>query len=149
MAVDGVDGVRFSVWAPDASRVSVVGSFNYWDGRRHVMRKLVPSGVWEIFIPGVIEGDTYKYELKDKHGNLLPHKADPVGFFAQKRPEQASVVADINRYEWQDHDWLEQRDKTSSVSSPISIYEVHLGSWKRIPEQGNRYLTYRELADQL
>lgn len=149
MAVDGVDGCRFSVWAPNASRVSVVGSFNYWDGRRHVMRKLVPSGIWEIFIPGVVEGDTYKYELKDQHGNLLPHKSDPVGFFAQKRPEQASVVANVNNYEWRDSEWLTRRSQSASVDSPITIYEVHLGSWKRIPEQDNRYLSYRELADQL
>lgn len=149
MSVDGIDGCRFSVWAPNAKRVSVVGSFNQWDGRRHMMRKLVPSGVWEIFIPGVVEGDQYKYELKDSHGNLLPHKADPFGFFAQKRPEQASVVSDVNRYEWHDSAWVADRGRYTSVQSAVSIYEVHLGSWKRVPEQGNRYLTYRELADQL
>lgn len=148
-SVEGVDGCRFAVWAPNAKRVSVVGSFNHWDGRRHMMRKLVPSGVWDIFIPGVVAGDQYKYELKDEYGNLLPHKADPVGFYAQKRPDQASVVVDINQYEWADADWLAKRGEHTSMQSPISIYEVHLGSWKRIPEQGNRYLTYREMADDL
>ncbi len=147
--VDGVDGVRFAVWAPNASRVSVVGGFNFWDGRRHVMRKLVPSGVWEIFIPGVGVGEQYKFELKDQYGHLLPHKADPYGFFAQKAPEQASVVEDHSRYEWHDGEWLEQRHRYTRNNSPISVYEVHLGSWRRVTEQGNRYLNYRELATTL
>jgi len=149
MTVDGVQGCRFCVWAPSASRVSVVGSFNFWDGRRHMMRKLAPSSVWEIFIPGVTEGEQYKFELKDKDGHLLPHKADPFGFFAQKPPEQASIVADHDVYTWQDTNWLERRASSSTLDQPISIYEVHLGSWKRKVEEGNRPLSYRELAEDL
>ncbi len=148
-SVDGVDGCSFAVWAPNATRVSVVGSFNFWDGRRHMMRKLVPSGVWEIFIPGVKAGDEYKYELKDSHGHLLPHRADPFGCYAQVPPEQASVVVNQNNYQWNDEEWLKSRWKRTKNTSAISIYEVHLGSWKRVPEQGFRYLTYRELAHSL
>ncbi len=144
--VDGVDGCSFTVWAPNASRVSVIGDFNGWDGRRHMMRKLLGSGMWEIFIPGIQSGAQYKYELKDSHGHLLPHKADPYGFFAQVPPEQASVVADHNTYEWSDDEWLAKRSNSTKNDSAISVYEVHLGSWKRVPEQGARYLTYRELA---
>ncbi|WP_370979603.1 1,4-alpha-glucan branching protein GlgB [Agaribacterium sp. ZY112] len=149
MTVDGVDGCRFAVWAPNASRVSVVGDFNMWDGRRHVMRKLVPSGIWEIFIPEITEGEKYKFELKDSHGNLLPHKADPYGFAAEQPPQQASVVVDQNAYEWGDAQWQDQRGWRTKIDSAISVYEVHLGSWKRVPEEGNRYLSYRELAAQL
>ena len=148
-SVDGVDGCRFAVWAPNARRVSVVGSFNFWDGRRHVMRKRFPSGIWEIFIPGVEAGALYKYELKDSSGRLLPHKADPYGFYAQVPPEQASVVVDHEAYQWQDHEWEQNRWHYTKIDRPISIYEVHLGSWKRVPEQGNRYLSYRELAEDL
>lgn len=149
MTVDGVDGCRFAVWAPNAKRVSVIGEFNFWDGRRHAMRKLIPSGIWEIFIPGVDSGSQYKFELKDQNGNLLPHKADPYGYFAQKSPEQASVVVDQNDYEWQDGRWMEKRVYATQTTSPISIYEVHLGSWKRVPEQGFRYLSYKEMAADL
>jgi 1,4-alpha-glucan branching enzyme len=149
ITLDGVDGCRFAVWAPNARRVSVVGNFNFWDGRRHCMRKIFPSGVWEIFIPGVTEGELYKYEIKDASGHLLPHKADPFGFYAQQPPEQASAVVDINSYEWNDLEWQQKRHQWTKVDSKVSIYEVHLGSWKRVPEQGNRYLNYRELAAEL
>lgn len=149
MTIDGVSGVRFAVWAPNAKRVSVVGDFNYWDGRKHVMRSLIPSGIWEIFIPGVAVGALYKYELKSRDGHVLPHKADPFGFYAQVPPEQASVVVDLNQYEWQDDAWQEKKYLWAKRDRPISIYEVHLGSWKRVPEEGNRFLSYRELADQL
>lgn len=149
MEVDGIKGCRFSVWAPNASRVSVVGEFNHWDGRRHMMRKLVPSGVWEIFIPEIEEGMLYKYELKSADGQLLPHKADPYGYFAQKPPEQASVVARHDTYTWGDQAWLEKREQLAQLNAPVSIYEVHLGSWKRVVEEGNRPLNYRELAADL
>ena len=145
----GVQGCRFAVWAPNACRVSVLGDFNFWDGRRHVMRKLVPSGVWEIFIPGVDAGACYKYELKDQHGHLLPHKADPFGFAAQRAPEQASVVADVDSYQWQDQHWMQNRAEHARVNSAISIYEVHLGSWKRKVEDNFRSLSYHELAEDL
>ncbi len=148
-SVDGVDGCRFAVWAPNAKRVSVVGDFNYWDGRKHMMRKHIPSGIWDIFIPGVAQGAEYKYELKSADGNLLPHKADPYGFYAQKPPEQASVVYNLASYQWQDDKWNKTRSRHTRNDKPISVYEVHLGSWRRIPEDGNRYLTYRELAAEL
>lgn len=147
--VDGVEGCTFSVWAPNARRVSVVGEFNFWDGRKHVMRKHIPSGIWEIFIPGVGEGALYKFELKSRDGDLLPHKADPYGFFAQQPPEQASRVYDNQRYQWQDDAWNAQKNNYTKRDKPVSIYEVHLGSWRRIPEEGNRYLSYRELASTL
>lgn len=149
MQIDGVSGVRFSVWAPNAKRVSVVGDFNYWDGRRHVMRKLFPSGIWEIFIPGVSAGALYKYELLAADGHLLPHKADPFGFAAQQPPEQASVVVAEDKYEWRDAGWRDEAWRWTKRDKPIAIYEVHLGSWKRVPEEGNRYLSYRELAADL
>ncbi len=149
MQIDGVSGVRFCVWAPNAKRVSVVGDFNYWDGRQHPMRKLYPSGIWEIFIPGLGAGTHYKYEIKTRDGHILPHKADPFGFAAETLPGKASRVVDTSGYEWQDGEWLEQRRNTGRVDNPVAIYEVHLGSWRRKPEEGNRYLTYHELADEL
>ena len=147
--IDGVQGCRFAVWAPNAKRVSVVGEFNYWDGRVHMMRKHIPSGIWEIFVPGVGEGAQYKYELKGPEGNLLPHKADPFGFYSQVPPEQASVVVNRHNYEWQDTEWKHQSHNYVKHDRPISIYEVHLGSWKRKFDEGNRYLDYRELAHEL
>lgn len=149
MTIDGVEGVRFAVWAPNAKRVSVVGDFNFWDGRKHTMRNLLPSGIWEIFIPNVKPGALYKYELKSQSGDVLPHKADPVGFYAQVPPAQASVVVDRHSYDWSDTQWQEKKYLWTDRNRPISIYEVHLGSWRRVPEEGNRYLTYREMADQL
>ena len=148
-SMDGVSGCRFTVWAPNAKRVSVVGDFNSWDGRRHMMRKHIPAGIWEIFIPGVDQGALYKFELKSPGGDLLPHKADPFGFYAQCPPDQASVVIRQDQYQWQDQEWNNKKYLWVQRDRPISIYEVHLGSWRRIPEDGNRYLTYRELADEL
>lgn len=149
MAVDGIEGCRFSVWAPNARRVSVVGDFNFWDGRKHVMRKLIPSGVWEIFIPGVMAEMRYKYELKSSDGRLLPHKADPFGFSAQVSPAQASVVVDKNNYVWGDQDWQNSKHEKNNLQSPIAIYEVHIGSWRRVPEEDNRFLNYREFIEYL
>ncbi|WP_114394477.1 1,4-alpha-glucan branching protein GlgB [Oleisolibacter albus] len=145
--IDGVDGVRFAVWAPNARRVSVVGEFNGWDGRVHVMRNRPGVGVWEIFLPGLGEGTLYKYELLGPRGELLPLKADPFAFAAENRPHTASIVRRIDRQPWQDRDWLQKRAARNARTAPISIYEVHLGSWKR--GEGNRFLTYRELADDL
>ncbi|WP_185232116.1 1,4-alpha-glucan branching protein GlgB [Teredinibacter franksiae] len=147
--IDGVGGCSFAVWAPNAKRVSVVGDFNFWDGRKHGMRKHVPSGIWEIFIPGVDEGAHYKFELKASDGSLLPHKADPYGFYAQNPPEQASKVYNNRRYQWKDDTWNQRKYQYTKCDKPISIYEVHLGSWRRVPEENNRYLSYRELAEQL
>ena len=146
---DGVDGVSFAVWAPNATKVSVVGDFNNWDGRRNAMRPRGASGVWEIFIPGLKENDLYKYEIAGPAGNLLPLKADPYAFYAEVRPATSSKVYDINKYNWNDKAWTSTRVVANSMTSPISIYEVHLGSWKRRVEDGFRQLTYREFADEL
>ena len=147
--LDGVQGVSFAVWAPNARRVAVVGDFNGWDGRCHPLRLRHECGVWEIFIPGIGEGECYKYEIKGAHGELLPLKADPYGFAAEHPPRTASVVRRTDNFEWDDDAWMEQRTRRQDRSAPISIYELHLGSWRRDVEDGNRYLTYRELAVQL
>ena len=145
--LEGVEGVSFAVWAPSARRVSVVGGFNNWDGRRHVMRKHPGIGVWEIFIPGIGEGESYKYELKGPNGELLPLKADPYGFLAEKLPGTGSVVHDPTSYEWQDDEWMHNREARNALDVSIATYEVHLGSWRR--HEDGTYLTYEELADQL
>jgi len=142
--VDGVNGVAFAVWAPNARRVSVVGGFNNWDGRRHAMRSRGASGVWEIFIPDLTTGDLYKFEIKTHSGERLL-KADPFAFRAELRPETASVVHALPPV----FPSSRARQEANALNAPISIYEVHLGSWRRVPEDGNRWLTYRELAAQL
>jgi len=144
MEIDGVAGVGFAVWAPNARRVSVVGDFNNWDGRRHMMRARGAAGVWEIFIPHLVAGDLYKFEIKAQDGELLL-KSDPFAFRAQLRPETASVVDKLPAL----FPSSPARRMANSLGAPISIYEVHPGSWRRVPEEGNRWLTYRELADQL
>ncbi|MTJ82706.1 MAG: 1,4-alpha-glucan branching protein GlgB [Telmatospirillum sp.] len=147
--LDGVAGVVFAVWAPNARRVSVVGDFNNWDGRVHSMRLHPDCGVWEIFVPGVAQGALYKYEIKGANGSLLPVKADPFGFAAELPPRTASVVYDLKSYDWQDGNWMASRQAASAREAPVSIYEVHLGSWRRRPEENNRPLTYREIAVEL
>lgn len=144
---EGFDGVHFAVWAPNAGRVSVVGDFNNWDGRRHVMRKRMDIGVWEIFVPGATEGQGYKYELLAPDGRLLPLKSDPYGFFAEVRPKTASRVARTDAFPWSDESYRKSRAAEDHRRRPMSICEVHLGSWKR--KDGNEFLTYDELADQL
>ncbi len=144
---EAVDGVNFAVWAPNALRVSVVGDFNAWDGRRHQMRKRIDSGLWEIFAPGVGEGAVYKYEIIARDGTLLPLKADPLGFAAELRPSTASVVARTENFTYTDADFLARRADGDPRRKPFSAYEVHLGSWRRA--DGNRFLTYDELADTL
>jgi 1,4-alpha-glucan branching enzyme len=148
MEIGGVRGTSFAVWAPNAQRISVIGDFNGWDGRVHPMRKLLGSGVWEIFIPDVAEGAHYKFELKASHGGLLV-KSDPYQFYGQHGRQTSSMVWDLGRYTWADAEWLEKRAKTVWHKSAVSIYEVHPGSWARHFEQGNRYLSYIELADSL
>jgi 1,4-alpha-glucan branching enzyme len=143
----GVVGTHFAVWAPGAKRVSVVGDFNHWDGRRHPMRLHPGVGVWEIFLPGIGEGTVYKYEILGALNKLLPLKADPFGFGGELRPNNASVVRRIDAFEWHDVDWRSTRRAKQAIDAPISIYEVHLGSWRR--GDGNSFLTYDELADQL
>jgi 1,4-alpha-glucan branching enzyme len=144
MRLDGVDGVAFVVFAPNARRVSVVGDFNFWDGRRHAMR-VRGNGYWEFFVPDARAGDKYKYEIIGHDGQLLPLKSDPVAFASEQRPLTASVVVDMARVPRPCALW----HNANSRNAPISIYEVHLGSWRRKPEQRHRWLTYRELAEQL
>jgi 1,4-alpha-glucan branching enzyme len=145
--VEGVDGVHFAVWAPNASRVSVVGDFNCWDGRVHPMRNRGSSGIWELFLPGLSEGAVYKYEIISASGTLLALKADPYGFAAELRPKSGSVVANLEDYEWGDADWMAARPRRNWFESPVAIYEVHLGSWRR--GENSRWLSYLELADRL
>ncbi|RYB05943.1 1,4-alpha-glucan branching protein GlgB [Lichenibacterium ramalinae] len=144
---EGAAGVHFAVWAPNAQRVSVVGDFNDWDGRRLAMRKRIESGLWEIFAPGVTPGTRYKYEILGRDGRLLPLKADPVGFQGEFRPSTASEVVDPTPFRWTDEAYLASRQEGDKRRQPMSTYEVHLGSWKR--KAGNAFLTYAELADDL
>ena len=146
--VEEVEGVLFAVWAPSAKRVSVTGAFNNWDGRRHPMRVRGSSGVWELFIPGLKIGDLYKYEIKPRSGEAFV-KADPYAFFREKRPGTASIVYDLDGYEWSDGEWLARRDDWNPYDSAISIYEVHLGSWLRKESPDDPFYNYRELADKL
>jgi 1,4-alpha-glucan branching enzyme len=147
--LEGVNGVHFAVWAPNARRVSVVGDFNGWDGRVNPMRSRGNSGIWELFVPEFDEGVIYKYEIVGPQNNILPLKADPYGFRSELRPNTGSVVARLDKHSWKDADWLNHRANRNWLEQPISVYEVHLGSWRRMPEENNRWLTYRELADQL
>lgn len=144
--IDGVRGVMFAVWAPNAARVSVIGDFNHWDGRINQMRELGNSGIYEIFIPSLIVGEKYKYEIKTQESNLIK-KSDPYGNYSELRPKTASIITDVNSYRWNDSEWLENRKNQNPIGRPISIYEVHLGSWKR--KANNEFLSYRDLADQL
>jgi len=149
ITLEGVSGVHFAVWAPSARRVSIVGDFNGWDGRSHPMRARGSSGIWEIFIPELPEGAVYKYEILGPDGNLVPLKADPYAFRSELRPRTGSVVAQLDSYKWSDSEWIARRTNKNWHESPISVYEVHLGSWRRVPEDHNRWLTYHELGDQL
>ena len=143
------EGVHFAVWAPNARRVSVVGNFNFWNGLCHPMRLLGTSGIWEIFIPGLAEGNSYKYEIKALDGTVLPQKADPFGFGAEHPPATASVVRSIGDHAWEDGTWMERRADVQRVDAPISIYEVQLGSWRRRADDGNRPLSYLEHSTEL
>jgi len=147
--VNGVSGVNFAVWAPNARRVSVVGDFNQWNGCCHPMRLHPGCGVWEIFIPTIGEGTLYKFEILGKDGNVLPLKSDPYAFCCERPPSTASKVGRRGTYTWKDQKWVDGRDRSNKNEIPISIYEVHLGSWQRCPEEDNRYLTYNELAERL
>ncbi|MGL4279527.1 MAG: 1,4-alpha-glucan branching protein GlgB, partial [Albidovulum sp.] len=148
MSHEGSDGVHFAVWAPNAERVSVVGDFNAWDGRRNPMRRRGATGVWEIFLPGLGEGTIYKYEIRGQGGHIGPLKADPVGFGSEHPPRTGSVVRRAGAPKWTDAEWMASRAQANSVDAPISVYEVHLGSWRRT-DNGERPLSYLELADEL
>ncbi|WP_180277606.1 1,4-alpha-glucan branching enzyme [Nostoc sp. 'Peltigera malacea cyanobiont' DB3992] len=166
--IDGVKGVYFAVWAPNARNVSLLGDFNLWDGRKNQMRK-GPTGVWELFIPEIGVGESYKYEIKNFEGHIY-EKSDPYGFQQEPRPKTASIVTDLDTYSWSDEEWMEKRRRTEPLTQPVSVYEVHLGSWlhassaepAKLPngetervvvvselKPGARFLTYRELADRL
>jgi 1,4-alpha-glucan branching enzyme len=146
--LDGVAGFGFAVWAPNAHRVSVVGDFNDWDGRRHPMRLRHDGGVWELFVPGLEAGARYKFEVKGADGGLHL-KADPVAFAAERPPATASVLHGEPDFEWRNEAWMARRGAGDPRKAPISVYECHLGSWARVPGEGHRYLTYRELAERL
>ena len=148
IALGAATGVHFAVWAPNAARVSVIGDFNGWDGRVSPMRFLA-TGVWEIFIPGFADGEKYKFEIRTRNGATLK-KTDPFALAFEAPPQTAAIVHDISRYEWGDGEWMSARAARGAwLDAPVSVYEVHLGSWARVPEDGNRFLTYRELADRL
>ncbi len=148
--IDGVKGVAFAVWAPNAKRVSVIGSFNAWDGRIHPMRPIGASGIWEIFIPNICEFDRYKFEIKTFDNRLL-EKTDPYGNFQELRPSHSSLVVDLDNYKWKDDKWIKNRRKNKPIDNAISVYEVHLGSWKRVVEEDgtNRFMSYLEYVDEL
>ena len=147
--IDGVKGTAFAVWAPTARRISVVGDFDEWDGRYFPMRPLETSGVWEIFIPGVGEGAKYKYEILAANNDTPFLKSDPYAVRFEPPPHNSSVVCDISGYGWSDEKWIKSRMKTDWAKKPVSVYEVHLGSWKRVPEDGFRPLSYAEIGRQL
>lgn len=148
MEKDGVNGTLFAIWAPNAIRVSVVGNFNNWDGRRHAMRKLNNSGIYELFIPDIKCGEIYKYEIKIR-GELVILKSDPYSNKGELRPSNASIVWDIEKYQWKDESWLKNRSKYDYKKEPISIYEVHLGSWIKPQETDREFFNYREIAPKL
>ena len=146
LTVDGVEGVLFAVWAPNAERVSVVGNFNNWDGRRHPMRKLDYSGIFELFVPGKYVGEIYKYEVCSKQGTVTM-KSDPYAFSSEVRPANASKIVDLS-YKWKDDKWIKAREDADVAAKPMNIYEMHLGSWKR-PDDGREFFNYRDIATQL
>ena len=166
--IEGIKGIYFAVWAPNARNTSVIGDFNNWDGRKHQMARR-ENGIWELFIPELTVGTSYKYEIKNQAGDPY-EKTDPYGFYQEARPKTASIVADLTIHQWQDDDWIDRRRHTDTLSQPISVYECHLGSWlhaavsepAQLPDgttspvvtvseynPGARFLTYRELADKL
>src|SRR5579859_850077 len=155
--VDGVSGVNFAVWAPNARVVSVIGDFNSWNRSTNPLHLLHQDlGVWECFVPGVSVGSLYKFALYSHFANYAADKIDPYSFAAELRPNNASIVADIHQHRWQDEQWIQNRERHQQLSSPISIYEVHLGSWRHVPErhqpeaiEEDRFMTYRELAHSL
>jgi len=148
ITVEGEKGVYFAVWAPNAKSVSVVGNFNNWDGGKHPMKRVGNSGIWELFIAGLYPGEIYKYEIRTQSDEFLK-KADPFAFYSELRPGTASVVWDLDKYTWNDREWMDKRDSGTPLDKPVSIYEVHLGSWARSDDGTNSFLTYREYAERL
>lgn len=146
---DGVRGTHFAVWAPNAREVSLIGDFNGWRPGVHWLDSRGVSGIWTTFLPNATGGTLYKYAITSQYNNYRADKADPLGFAAEIRPQTASKVWDLSRYQWNDREWMAKRGKANALDAPISVYEVHLGSWRRIHDEGYRWLTYRELAQQL
>ncbi len=146
--IDDATGVNFAVWAPNAESVQVVGDFNGWNGSQHVMRKHIPAGVWELFVPNITAGEKYKYKIKAKGGNSI-EKSDPYGFYAELPPRTASVVTQLDQFAWQDQDWLDRRASKDPLKEACNIYELHLGSWRRDPNGHHGWMNYREIAHQL
>ena len=145
MTLDGKEGVQFAVWAPDAQSVSVVGDFNGWTNGANPLQPRADSGIWTGFIPGMQKGEVYKYHVESRHNDYKVDKADPYAFYAEEPPKTASRVWDLD-YEWRDREWMSSRREKQTLASPISIYELHIGSWRHVPDEGDRWLTYRELA---
>ncbi len=143
-----IEGTIFRVWAPSASRVSIIGNFNRWDGRVHPMRNLGSSGIWELFLPGIKEDELYKFEIRTQRGEILV-KSDPFQFWGELRPKTASAVRYLNHYQWNDQAWQESKQKVTPYDQPMSIYELHPGAWQRDPSQPDRFLTFKELAESL
>jgi len=146
--VDDAQGTNFAVWAPNAEKVSVMGTFNGWNNVSHNLQPRESSGIWEAFVPNVGQGDAYKYHVVSRHDGYMADKADPFAFHAETSPRTASIVWDLD-YEWHDREWMSQRGGRNSLHAPMSIYEMHLGSWRRIPEDNNRSMSYREIAPKL
>ena len=147
--MDGVAGTHFALWAPNAREVAVIGDFNDWSRDAHRMESRGSTGIWTCFVPGVGQGALYKYVVTSQYGNYHAEKADPYAFAFELRPQTASKVWDVGGYRWGDQEWMAHRAGPNAFTAPMSIYEVHLGSWRRVPEEGNRWLSYRELAPQL
>ncbi|MEX2372298.1 MAG: 1,4-alpha-glucan branching enzyme, partial [Dehalococcoidia bacterium] len=145
----GVEGTDFAVWAPNARQVSVIGDFNGWDPQACVLEARWSAGTWEGFAPGVGPGERYKFSVLSADGHARYEKADPYAFYAELRPNTASIVWDLGGYEWDDQEWMAGRARRNGLDAPVSIYEVHLGSWARAPEEGSRWLTYREIGPRL
>ena len=147
--INGTKGVHFAVWAPSAAQVFLMGDFNGWHGESHPLNSS-NSGIWTLFVADLPENTLYKYRVVSQSGDTF-EKADPYGFAMEQRPRTASVVTDLDRYQWTDDDWVSRRVEQQALDRPISIYEVHLSSWRKVPDKkwGSRYLTYRELADEL
>jgi 1,4-alpha-glucan branching enzyme len=144
---NGKAGTNFAVWAPSASKVSITGDFNEWNAETTPMQPVQSSGIWSTFVPGVTEGDNYKFHITPSNGMAQSDRCDPYGFAAEMRPKTASIVYDLSKYKWKDQDWMENRHKRNTIEAPISIYEMHLGSWMR--GENNTWLTYKDLADKL
>jgi 1,4-alpha-glucan branching enzyme len=148
LTVDGVDGMYFAVWAPDAEKVSVIGDFNDWNAASHPLQPVGGSGIWQGFIPGITRGALYKYHIASRYKRYRVDKADPFAFYSEVHPKTASIAWNLD-YQWEDRKWMDTRGKRNALDAPTSIYEVHLGSWMRVPDEENRSLSYREMAPKL